>query len=101
MLFEFSQCQPSIASAEKTKCLAGTSFSKNFFSYNPGAREVVACSACLSVVTFRAIPSLPAVILFFNASHVHVLLWLCSCAATIIVLQKLVVDAPTSSKATN
>lgn len=98
MLFEFSQWQPGVASPEQTKTLAGTDFFKNFFSYDPGAREIV---AFLSVVTFKTIPSLPAIILFFNASHMHGLLWLSSCAVTVIVLQKLVISAPTSSKATN
>lgn len=98
MLFEFSQWQPGVASPEQTKDLAGTSFFKNFFSYDTGAREIV---AFLLVVTFRTIPSLPTIILFFNASHVHGLLWLRSCAVTIIVPQKLVIRASTSSKATN
>lgn len=56
----------------------------------------MACSAFLSEVAVRAIPSLPAVILCFKPSQVLLRL-----AVTKMVLQKLVINALTSSKATN
>lgn len=68
-VFEFSQWQHGIALTEQTKDPIQISLRRfliiTILLYIPRAREIVACPAFLLVVTFRAIPSLPAIISVF------------------------------------
>lgn len=73
-VFDFSQWQHGIALTEQNKDLIQISL-RSFLVipillYIPRAREIVACPAFLLMVSFRAIPSLPAVIsVFWCFSH--------------------------------